>query len=146
MKKLTTQINEDNKPKTIFVWVDDTTASLLYDCDERIRHEYIVAEYKDNLINRAETRRHVSLDQIMDNGMNFVDYSTPDLEDILDANDLSRTFEDALSILTLNQKWLIEQIYYFGRSKGEIAEELGIDKSAISHRLRKIYKKLKEIL
>ena len=146
MKKLTTQIIEDNKLKTIHVWLDDTTASLLNDCDERIRHEYIVAEYKDNLINRAETRRHVSLDQIMDNGMNFADYFALPLEDIVDSKDTSSEIQTILSTLSPDQKYLLFEVFIKGKKQSELAQEMGIAKSSLNDRITRIRKKFEQFL
>ena len=74
MKKLSTTILHKGKEKAISVWLDDETARLLEECgDERLKHEYIVEEYKARLIERRETRRHQSLEKSMDSGFDMAD-------------------------------------------------------------------------
>ena len=146
MKKLSTQITTDDGKKTISVWLDDETARILGECkDERIMHDYIVEEYRANLIERKETRRHQSLENSTDNGFDIAD-ETQDVESeimrSIDADNLHK----AITSLEPQQQWLIQQIYFEGRSKSEIACELHVGKSAISNRLKKIFSKLKKFL
>lgn len=54
--------------------------------------------------------------------------------------------DDALSKLLPQQRELIEKIFCEGYSAQDIADLQGIDKSAISHRLKRAYKKLKTFL
>ena len=60
----------------------------------------------------------------------------------IDKEKLRRAFQ----FLEPQQKWLIEQIFIVGKSKTQIAKELGIVKSAISNRLQRIYGQLKKFL
>ena len=52
----------------------------------------------------------------------------------------------AILQLTASQQVLIQQIYFEGALPSEIAKQEGVDKSAISHRLNRIHKRLKNIL
>ena len=49
--------------KEVKVYVDDRTATLLAQCEESIRQTYLEEEYKTQKRERAETRRHISLEQ-----------------------------------------------------------------------------------
>ena len=63
MKKLKTKIMHNGEEKEIAVLLDDETARILEECgDEKLKHRYIVEEYKAQLIERRETRRHSSSD------------------------------------------------------------------------------------
>lgn len=58
MKKLKTKIMHNGEEKEIAVLLDDETARILEECgDEKLKHRYIVEEYKAQLIERRETRR-----------------------------------------------------------------------------------------
>ena len=59
--------------------------------------------------------------------------------------DMARLFS-AMKALSPAQRELVEKVYFEGRSCASIAAEEGVDKSAISHRLERIHKKLKKIL
>lgn len=146
MKKVTTTILQaDGVEKQISVWIDEETLQLLEECgDAKIMQAYLIEEYRTSLIERKETRRHQSLEASMDKGF-----------DIAEENDVaeqaikkyeSEELHKALEQLEPQQKWLIEQTYFEGRTRIEIAHELGISKAAINNRLNKIYKKLKIFL
>ena len=146
MKKLKTKIMHNGAEKEIAVLLDDETARLLEECgDEKLRHRYIVEEYKAQLIERRETRRHQSLERSMASGFDIIDESTDIEEEMLRKIDAEK-LRQALQMLEPQQKWLLEQIFVKGKSKVEIARELGVWKTAISNRLQKIYRRIKKFL
>lgn len=146
MKKLSTQITTDDGEQTISVWLDDETACILGECkDERIIHDYIVEEYRASLLERKETRRHQSLENSTDNGFDIADESQDVESEIMRRID-AENLHKAITTLEPQQQWLIQQIYFEGRSKSEIASELHVVKSAISNRLKKIFAKIKKFL
>lgn len=142
MKKLTTQIIKNGKSITICVLVDDATAKILNGFDEKTRHEYILSEHEINLLERRETRRHQSLDLSLENGHEFIDEDS-NIEEKYIEDEQYQSLYKAISTLSKEQQWLINEIYFKGRSQVDIAKELGIDKSAISHRLERIFEKIK---
>ena len=146
MKKLKTKIMHNGAEKEIAVLLDDETARLLEECgDEKLKHRYIVEEYKAQLIERRETRRHQSLEKSMASGFDVIDESTDIEEETLRKIDAEK-LRQALQMLEPQQKWLLEQIFVKGKSKVEIARELGVWKTAISNRLQKIYRRIKKFL
>ena len=52
----------------------------------------------------------------------------------------------ALAVLTDDQKWLVEQVFYCGRKQSEIAVELGVCKQALNNRITRVIKKIKKFL
>lgn len=145
MKKVTTTILQaDGTERQISVWIEEETFRLLEESgDAKIMQAYLIEEYRTSLIERKETRRHQSLEASMDKGF-----------DIAEENDVAeqaiRKYESeelhkALKKLEPQQRWLINQIYFEGKTKVEIAGELGVGESAIRNRLKKIYEKLKKI-
>ena len=146
MKKLKTKIMHNGEEKEIAVLLDDETARILEECgDEKLKHRYIVEEYKAQLIERRETRRHQSLERSMTSGFDIIDESTDIEEETLRKIDAEK-LRQALQMLEPQQKWLLEQIFVKGKSKVEIARELGVWKTAISNRLQKIYRRIKKFL
>lgn len=146
MKKLRTKIVHNGVEKEIAVLLDDETARLLEEYgNETLRHKYIVEEYKAQLIERRETRRHQSLEKSMAAGFDIIDESTDIEEATLKKIDAEK-LRQALQILEPQQKWLLEQIFVKGKSKVQIANDLGVGKTAISNRLQKIYRKIKKFL
>lgn len=146
MKKLKTKIMHNGEEKEIAVLLDDETAKILEECgDEKLKHRYIVEEYKAQLIERRETRRHQSLERSMASGFDIIDEST-DIEEATLRKIDAEKLRQALQMLEPQQKWLLEQIFVKGKSKVEIARELGVWKTAISNRLQKIYRRIKKFL
>lgn len=146
MKKLKTKIMHNGEEKEIAVLLDDETARILEECgDEKLKHRYIVEEYKAQLIERRETRRHQSLERSMASGFDIIDEST-DIEEATLRKIDAEKLRQALQMLEPQQKWLLEQIFVKGKSKVEIARELGVWKTAISNRLQKIYRRIEKFL
>ena len=91
-----------------------------------------------------ETRRHTSLDGMGYEGEFFV--SDADTAGEVEwREDIARLFA-AMDRLNPEQRELLLKVYFKGQSCASIAEAEGVDKSAISHRLERIYKKLKKYL
>lgn len=146
MKKLTTTVLYKGKEKAISVWLDDETARLLEEYgDERLKHEYIAEEYKARLIERRETRRHQSLEKSLEGGFDVIDESTDIETEVFRTMDSDKLYQ-AMQQLEPQQKWLIVQIFYKGRTRVDVAKELGINESKVRSRLERIYKKIKKFL
>lgn len=113
--------------------VDEGLGELLVDFDRQ--------QYNND---HKETRRHVSLDGMDYEGELFT--SVEDTEgELLRREDTARLME-AMEALSPSQRELLLKVYFNGRSLVSIAAEEGVDKSAISHRLERIHKKLKKLL
>lgn len=113
--------------------VDEGLGELLVDFDRQ--------QYNND---HKETRRHVSLDGMDYEGELFT--SAEDTEgELMRREDTARLME-AMEALSPSQRELLLKVYFNGRSLVSIAAEEGVDKSSISHRLERIYKKLKKFL
>ena len=94
---------------------------------------------------QKETRRHMSLDATEYEDERFAARNADVLEKILrriDAEALRR----ALPMLTPAQQELVRRVFFLGERPSDIAEAEGVDKSAITHRLERIYRQLKKSL
>ena len=115
------------------VEVDERLGGMLLDLDRQ--------QYNND---QKETRRHVSLDGMDYEGEMFV--SAEDTEREAERReDMARLFS-AMEALSPAQRELVEKVYFEERKITDIAREEGVDKSAVSHRLDRIHKKLKKIL
>ena len=96
------------------------------------------------LRDRAESRRHVSLDKLLEAGMPFADDICVETlaERAIDRTALLRAMEQLLP----QQKELLLKVYFEGRSCASIAAEEGVHPATVSHRLERIYKRLQKIL
>lgn len=95
-----------------------------------------------NILRRARSNQ-VSLEALMDAGM---DFEANVLEENAWKESMLEKLPESLCQLTQDQQWLVKQIFYLGRTKSAIANELGVSNSAISQRLDRIFKKMKKFL
>ena len=107
-------------------------------------HLELLQEEKRN--HWRETRRHISLEYLMEQGVDIADHDSGDpLSALIEKTDDER-IKNALSYLTDKQRALIEKVFYNDLSLREIARQTGISHQALSQQLATIYKKLKKFL
>ena len=115
------------------VEVTDDWGTILVDLD---RQEYN--------INHKETRRHCSLE-----AYNLDDGLLPSSEDVVRdifAAEEQRHLHEAIGRLEPRQQKLIRQIYFEGRTFTSIAQEEGVDRTAVSKATKRAVRKLKNFL
>lgn len=130
MKKISYEINGTR----VEVEVTDEFAALYEQMDE-----------VEKRVNRKETRRHQSLETLVEGGFQIADPDSDIEETLIKQYDIDRLHR-ALAVLTDDQKWLVEQVFYCGRKQSEIAVELGVCKQALNNRITRVIKKIKKFL
>ena len=79
MKKYTTIITTEKGEQKISVWLDDETAKALDEAnDPEITQFYILDKHQEDLIDLKETRWHISLDNLFEQGL-FIEDQDSDL-------------------------------------------------------------------
>ena len=107
-------------------------------------HLELLQEEKRN--HWKETRRHISLDYLMEQGADIADHRDGDpLSALIEKTD-DEKLKNALSYLSDKQRSLIEKVFYNDLSLREIARQTGISHQALSQQLATIFKKLKKFL
>ena len=115
------------------VEVDERLGGMLLDLDRQ--------QYNND---QKETRRHFSLNGMDYEGELFASAEDTEREAVR-REDVARLYS-AMEALSPSQRELVEKVYFEERKITDIAREEGVDKSAVSHRLERIHKKLKKIL
>lgn len=92
--------------------------------------------------NRRETRRHVSIDYLVEKSVE------PAVEDEYFSDDFFGNIENeelraAISLLTDSQRKLLYKVFFEHRKQSEIAETEGKNKKAINNQYMRIIRKLK---
>lgn len=124
MKKyFLTIVRKDGTEKQVYVLIPEETAALLNQCEEKIRLEYLKEEYKAFLRERAETRRHISLEQSVENGHDFETTKSLPLEELLRKESDGRV-EHLLSCLTQKQRIIVVAHLFYKKSFRKIAKKL----------------------
>lgn len=107
-------------------------------------HLELLQEEKRN--HWKETRRHISLEYLIEHGADIADHDGGDpLSALIEKTDDER-IKTALSYLSDKQRSLIEKVFYNDLSLREIARQTGVSHQALSQQLATIYKKLKKFL
>ena len=134
MKKIKDEVNG----KLVEIEVTDSFAESY----ESINLETRRSDWKHE---RRNTKYNSSLELLVESGFQIAS-EDPTPDERIEKQEEVTLLRQALSTLTEEQQWLVNEVYFKGRSNMDIAKELGVDKSAISHRLERILKKLKKFL
>lgn len=114
------------------------------DVDEEIGRTIIELERQEYNNNHSETRRHFSLDSMEFEGAIFTDHT--DVLSDLELEEKINEIHTAIAKLNPERQDLLQAIFFDDVMVSEYANKKGVDHSAISHRLKTVYKKLKKYL
>ena len=128
------------------VEVSDEVYKILRKWDRRIKYvehdlketRYIINQ--ENATVKEIPSREDSLDRLTALGFDFADRPADFRESVIDKIML----DQALEKLSDEERYLITQLFYFGRTERELAEELGVSQYTVNRNKHKILKKLRE--
>lgn len=146
MQKFSLKVTRKNgNERTVTVYLDDTTAQLLKEAgDQKLLNTYLYEEYKASRRARQEEFWNQSLEEDMENGIDyedkhkFGDFSFDDMDD--------ERLQAAIKQLTPRQQEILRLMYIEGRTQKEIAEKYGVAKQAVHSAVKRIYANLKKFL
>lgn len=129
------------------VEVSDEVYKILRKWDRRIKYvehdlketRYIINQEKRTV--KEIPSREDSLDRLMALGFDFENLTADFRETVTDKIMLER----ALEKLSDEERYLITQLFYFGRTEQELAAELNVTRRTINNRKRKILSKLRNL-
>ena len=127
--------------KIIYQFADGTQNEV--EVSDEFYAQYQEMEKEEKNKNRAETRRHISLSQMQENGFEPILQESSLEEDLL-KEEMKKELLEAISTLTPEQQDLVYKVFYENKSTSQVAKEMGALDSSISHKLERIYKKLKK--
>jgi RNA polymerase sigma factor (sigma-70 family) len=127
-----------------------TGERLEIEVDDNIGEVIIETEKMQSRRNRAETRRHNSLEFMQENRdgyrpMQFAD-NRADVEQIIIHSDEKERLHQAIQKLNSKDSIIVKKYYFENKTMVEIGKELGITAMAVSKRLKKIPDKIKKLL
>lgn len=145
MKKVTTMAIIGGKEKQISVYLEEELADWLDTIDEATRRDFIVQEWKVALGERAETRRHQSLETLVEAGWDVADNSKDFVSDIVGQDSVNEV-RAALKALSEDEHEIVICFYFKKQSLKDISKHFHVYPSTIMRRIEKILKKLKLFL
>lgn len=127
-----------------YKFADGTTNEVEVTEEIYLIHLELLQQEKRN--HWKETRRHTSLNYFTDMGIDFEDkHSESPLELYIRKENIA-SVRKAISKLTDKRRELMQKAYFQEMSFRAIAKEKGLSKSAISQRMKTIYKHLRKHL
>ena len=128
--------------KIKYEFADGTTSEIEVTDELYALHLELVQQEKRN--HWKETRRHISLYYLLENGVDFTDNSADSFAAV-ELRDNDERIHKAIAALSDKQRALLEKLFYEDKTITQAAKELGLNKSSISRQLQTIYKKLKKL-
>ena len=122
-------------------FADGTTSEIEVTDEFYTLYAELVQQEKRN--HWKETRRHISLDYLNENGIDFASPAA-DLLSVLIQQEDEKQIHKAMAALSDKQQKLLCAVFFDGKTITQTAKELGLNKSSISRQLQTIYKKLKK--
>ena len=146
MKKLTVTVtNQRGEIELISAYVEDEIAEALEQCSDEVRRVYILDKHEEQNADRRETRRHSSLDQVMEEGEQIgTDEYNPAVE--MKKRENNERLYNALEMLTDKQYQALWRYAVDGLTFEEIGVEMGIRWETVREHYKSALKKLQKIL
>ena len=126
-----------------YVFADGTTSEIEVGEEIYALHLQLLQEEKRN--HWRETRRHISLYYLMENGVDFTDTAADSLAAV-ELRENEERIHNAIKHLSDKQQKLLRAVFVESKTITQAAKELGLNKSSISRQLQTIYKKLKKVV
>ncbi len=127
----------------IYKFVDGTTNTVEVTEEIYLIHLELLQQEKRN--HWKETRRHISLYYLIENGIDFEDKSADTLAIIIRRENIERVHK-ALLTLSDKRRDLVHKIFYEEMTMRQIASQTGVSHTAISQRMKTIRKHLQKQL
>ena len=127
----------------IYKFVDGTTNEIEVTDELYLIHLQLVQMEKRN--HWRETRRHTSLNYLIENGIDFEDKSADTIAIIIRRENIERVHK-ALLTLSDKRRELVHKFYYEEITMRAIARERGVSHSSISQQMATVRKHLQKQL
>ena len=127
-----------------YTFADGTTNTV--EVSDELHAVYLEIVQQEKRNHWRETRRHTSLQYLMENGIDFEDKHTySPLESYIRKENIT-SIQKAISMLTPKRQELIYKVFFLGKSFSAIARETGVSKSAVSRQMQTVYNHLRKFL
>ena len=118
------------------------------EASKAVYHAYHQAREAERYQRGLITDNEYSLEQFQENGVN-VEYQLPACQDFVDRlvlREQEYRLHRALQTLTVEERLLIHELFYNGKSERTLAAETGIPRMTICDRKHRVLAKLKKLL
>ena len=145
MKKVTTMAIIGGKEKQIFVYIEEELADWLDTIDEETRRDFILEEWKTERKNRAETRRHNSLERLLDAGWDTKDDAV-EIGAGLEQETIHKMLKQLVNALPTNEREMMRLYFAKNLSYCAIGRVLGVSDNTVRTKILQNLKNFKLFL
>lgn len=124
-----------------YYFADGTTSEIEVSDEFYTLYAELLQQEKRN--HWKETRRHISLNYLTDNGIDFESPAADPLSVLLQSED-EKQVHKAMAALSDKQRELLEKVFFKGMTLTAVAKEKGVSQPAITQQLATVLKKLKK--
>ena len=137
---------EDNKRKKFFIPVDGKH----YETTEEIYKVYYRMDRRERYLEERDIKKGVMNFSALDNDKYKAEDMIPDqsidIENEITNKIMIEAVLGAISKLDEEEKWLIQELFFYGESERILAKKCGIARTSIQSQKYKVLKKIKKIM
>lgn len=140
MKK--TEENENNLRDGFYIPID----RKLYETSEEVYRTYYSMDRRERYLEERSRKKELSYETLLDEDYPIEEKmasQTISVEDEAITAVMIERMLRALTILSDEEKWLIQELFFYGKSEREIAMETGMARTSIQYKKGKVIEKLK---
>lgn len=134
---------EDNKRKTFYIPVD----GKYYETTEEIYKVYYRMDRRERYLEERDLKKGLLNFSALDNDKYKAEDMIPDqsidIEDEITNKIMIEAVLDAITTLEEEEKWLIQELFFYGKSEVVVAKENGIARTTLQSRKYKLLEKSK---
>ena len=133
----------ENKKYTIVV------KSSRVEVSESVYHAYHKEREAERYQNKLIHQFELSLERFQDDGVNvefLITRFQPSIEDKLIEQEQLRKLHIAIDALTVEERLLIHELFFNGKSERILARELGVPRMTLSDRKHRILRKMRKVI
>ena len=116
---------------------------------ESVYHAYHKEREAERYQNKLIHQFELSLERFQDEGVNvefLITRFQPSIEDMLIEQEQLRKLHIALDNLTVEERLLIRELFFNGKSERILAGELGVPRMTLSDRKHRILRKMRKVI
>ncbi len=138
--------DQDKDSKKYFIPVD----GKYYETTKEIYEVYYRMDRRERYLEERDIKKGVKTFSDISNSIYTADEliadGNVDVTNTAIRNILFETVLEAISILNEEDKLLIQELFFYGKTEREVASELGISKTALHYRKERVIGKIREQL
>lgn len=137
---------KSKEPKKYFIPVD----GKYYETTKEVYEVYYQMERRERYLEERDIKKGVqTFSDISDSNYSadeIIEDSNVDVGDTAITNILIETVLETIMTLDEEEKWLIQELFFYGKSEVVLAQETGIARTTLQSKKYKAFEKIKKIM